>query len=376
ATSGQLPTMYTTFHTEVKKIIDAGFSADITEELKKVGYLEKMNPDLVDLVKKDGKVFGIPRDAYSLGLTANVELFRQADLLDENGVPKFPKTYEELAQTASTIKQKTGKAGMVLPTINNCGGWHFMNIAWSFGTEFMKQENGKWKATFNSPETVAALQYVKDLKWKYNALPDNALIDIPEMQKLFATDQGAMYFSAPPDVQLVEVYDMDKKKFSVGAVPEGPKGKYSLTGGKAYMFNPNATPEQIDACLKWLTITGESPEINDDQKKAIDTALKTQADDGQIVGIYTEGAWKDDERLKFVAETTGKYQNIETKMFEQYMKNDGVKIRPEEPMNCQELYKILDACIQEVITEKDSDPKALIEKANSDFQQNYLDKIS
>ncbi len=35
-------------------------------------------------------------------------------------------------ETAKVIREKTGKAGYALPTINNQGGWHFMNIAWSW----------------------------------------------------------------------------------------------------------------------------------------------------------------------------------------------------------------------------------------------------
>ncbi len=52
-----------------------------------------------------------------------------------------------------------------------------------------------------------------------------------------------------------------------------------------------------------------------------------------------------------------------------------VNFRPEEPICAQELYGILDGCIQEVLTNKDADCAALLEKANSDFQSNYLDNI-
>ena len=70
-----------------------------------------------------------------------------------------------------------------------------MNIAWSYGVDFMEQgEDGKWIATFNTPEMVEALQYIKDLKWKYNALPDNSVVDHDELTMLFATNQAAMTF--------------------------------------------------------------------------------------------------------------------------------------------------------------------------------------
>ena len=59
-----------------------------------------------------------------------------------------------------------------------------------------KGDDGKWKATFNSPEAAAALQYIKDLKWKYDVLPTNTLIDGEEYSKLFATGNAAMQIAA------------------------------------------------------------------------------------------------------------------------------------------------------------------------------------
>ncbi|MCK9478970.1 MAG: extracellular solute-binding protein [Firmicutes bacterium] len=376
ATSGQLPTLYETFHTETQKIINAKYCADITDELEKAGYLDKMNPMLKELVTKNGRVYGIPKDAYILGLTANVAMFTEAGLVDENGVPLFPKTYEELGEYASIIKKKTGKAGFIMPTMSNFGGWHFMSIAWSHGVTFMEQIDGKWTATFNTSEAASALQFIKDLKWKYDALPDNVLVDNPEMLKLFASDQGAMYFSNPADFKLFDTYGMKKENFSVGPMPEGPLGRFTLTGGKTYMFKPGVAPEQIDAALKWLEITGESPTPTAELLAVLDENYKTWAEEGQVVGIYPQNVWVNEEFVKAKANVIDKYKNIDIKFAEQFMNAKDVRVKPEEPMNCQELYKTLDACIQAVLTDKNADPATVINQANSDFQKNYLDKIS
>ena len=42
-------------------------------------------------------------------------------------------------------------------------------------------------------------------------------------------------------------------------------------------------------------------------------------------------------------------------------------------MKRRALYALLDACIQEVLTNENADCAALIQKAASDFQQNYLE---
>lgn len=140
ANAKQLPTFNYMMFTDVKANAKAGYLRDITEIMKKNGLDTALNDQMLDLVTYDGKIYGIPDNAYAQGLEINLNLFEQAGLI-ENGKPKVPNTWQELAETAKVIREKTGKAGYALPTINNQGGWHFMNIAWSYGVEFMKQEN-------------------------------------------------------------------------------------------------------------------------------------------------------------------------------------------------------------------------------------------
>ena len=37
------------------------------------------------------------------------------------------------------------------------------------------------------------------------------------------------------------------------------------------------------------------------------------------------------------------------------------------------MYKILDSCVQAVLTDENADPQALLDKAVEDFQRDYLD---
>ena len=158
AAGGQIPIVYSTNFTEVSQIISAGYSADLTKELKKQGLYDKMSKDVLDVVSKDGKVYAFPYAAYVLGLAYNVDLFEKAGLMNEDGTPKQPKDWNELAEFAVKIKNATGVPGFIFPTANNVGGWIFTSVAWSYGTEFMKKDGDKWKATFDSPEAAEALQ--------------------------------------------------------------------------------------------------------------------------------------------------------------------------------------------------------------------------
>lgn len=382
AVSDTLPTLYPCHLTETKKIINNGYAADVTDVLKGMGWLEYMDEFQLELCEKDGRYYGVPQGVYYQGLACSVELFKEAGLVDENGVPKFPQTWDEVAEYASIIKQKTGKAGFVLPTLNNCGGWHFLNIAWSYGVDFMEQgEDGNWYATFDSQECADALQWVKDLKWKWDAIPDNTLINQQEMQKLFGTLQAGMYITSGPDIYLQQTYAMPKENWSYTKIPAGPKGRYAQVGGKTNMFAKSATPEQIEAGINWLSIhQGLQPSLTAElQEESLAKQKETwqvNLDKDYIVSYPGSGLFNVPELEEKKMEMWYEMTNINPDLVITGKDKSDVNILPEEPIECQALYSVLDTIIQEVLINKDADPMALVKQANADFQANYLDEYN
>ncbi|MEG1879890.1 MAG: extracellular solute-binding protein [Oscillospiraceae bacterium] len=375
AASKQLPTVYNTFFTEIDKIVDAGYAADITEYMDKYKYSNAINNDIRDILKKDEKFYAIPQSAYSLGLMVNMNLFKQAGLLNDDGTAKIPQTYEEILETSKIIKEKTGKAGFILPTTGNMGGWLSTQIAWSFGTEFMAKEGEKWVAKFDSPEFRNFLQYIRDMRWKDNVMFEKGLIDYSEMIQLFSTNQAAMTINSTgymPTV-LVEQYGMSKDAISIGAAPAGPKGRYSLIGGDVSMIAPNATPEQIDAAFKWFEVTGASPVVTTEAVAAMEKRYELDAAKGLMVGIEGLNIWdKTSEVAKSQANVLEKYKNVNTELFKDYINMDGSTMRVEEPIKSQELYKIIDNCLQAVISDENASIDEVVKKAADNFQKNYL----
>lgn len=377
AMSGQLPTLYKTYYTEISKIINAGYAADITDMMNKLGMADALYPDVREIVEKDGKLYGIPTQLYVQGLMCNVSLFKEAGLVDADGIPTFPKNYDELVTIAKTIKEKTGKAGFALPTTTNNGGWHFMNIAWSNGVEFMAEENGKWVAKFDTQSCYDVLQYIKDLKWKHNVLPANTFMAMKDLETQFATDQLAMYFR-PADnaASLINSYGMSKDNIAYCRVPEGTAGRVAQMGGTVYMVANNATPEQKEACGRWLEFAGTSPHVDEGTEERAAKSRQLSTEKGYMVGINTMPIWNNPERREIILRLNEQFRNVDKRMFEDYEKYDTITIRPEEPQKCQELYSILDSCIQAVLTDEQADPAQLIHQAAVDFQTNYLDKIT
>lgn len=379
ASANQLPTFLNTYFTEVQQMIDAGQIADITDALKENGLYDAINPDMLELCSdENGRVYGLPQNAYAMGLYINKDIFAKAGLVNEDGSPKVPQTYQELAEYSQIIEEKTGVRGLVIPTTANCGGWVFMNIAWSFGVNFEeKQSDGTWKATFDTPQFKNAMQYIKDLRWKYNAFPDNKVIDLPEQQKIFATGQAAMMFGAPDNVPtFVRKYGMNKDHIYMARVPAGESGRYSQMGGAITIFDANNTPEETDAAVKWLMFRGQNPEITEDIEKKLRENYANSISLNSVVFPTTFfNVWVDPERKVKEESIAAEYANVNMEDYADYASFEDVTIRPEESACCQQLYAILDGMIQAVITDKNADINALTKTAVNDFQKNHLDNL-
>ena len=84
--------------------------------------------------------------------------------------------------------------------------------------------------------------------------------------------------------------------------------------------------------------------------------------------------WVNPERLKKIYEIRDKYTQVDIKDYASYYDTSDVELHVEEPMLCQQLYSVLDGCIQEVVTNENADCAKLIATACTDFQVNHLDK--
>lgn len=377
AAANQLPGLLLNLpYTEIKNVIKNGYAADITEVADEYGMRDALSPQLLNMcTDENDRLYAIPRVGYMMGIMINKELFKQAGLVNDDGTVKIPQTFEELAEYASIIKEKTGAAGFAMPTTNNVGGWILLNIAWNYGVEFEKQnEDGTWTATFDSPEFHKALEWLYDLKWNKNALPDNSVIDAKEMMSMLGTNRAAMIIGHSDWCNtLAKNYGMDKANLAIGKIPAGPAARYSQMGGSLCILSPSLTDEQKKAIFKWLAFVGLGPKIDEETLRQ---SLEVEAGQGGFIfpkELFR--VWESEERTAVRERVAADYANIDMKDFEDY-NLDGVTLRAEPEVCAQQLYSELDKVIQEILTNKDVDIPAISKKAQKDFQTNHLDKIN
>jgi ABC-type glycerol-3-phosphate transport system substrate-binding protein len=369
--SGQLPTIYEGWFTEPQKHIDNGMVKDITNELNSLGWTAKMNPSVLNILSRNGRVYGVPRDGYALGLMLNVELFRQAGLVDRDGIPLYPKTWQELAQTAKVIKDKTGMPGFLLCAKDNNGGWHFSNIAWAFGADLQEQINGKWMSQLNTPEVVAAMEFVKSLKWEYDVLtPEPTNEDWASGFVAIGTGTAAMYMAAADAVnQPTMVNGLPVTDLAIAPMPAGPGGQYSLMGGTPYEFAPDATSEEVMGALHYLEIMGRAPVVDARTIAGLEADAAMRRTNGVPV-LPSFPVWSDPAYIKAQMDSVNKYSNVDFRLYADYytMVADESNLRTEEPMLTQDMYAELTKVIQECVTSRNANVKALLDTADANFQ--------
>ena len=378
AASGQLPNMYRVPYTEPRKIIGSGYALDITDVFVGNGFDKTMNKNALSLVEKDNGYFGIPYSGYMLCMQYNVALFEEAGLVDENGVPTYPTTWEEVGEISKIIKDKTGKYGFSIATTDTWGGWHFLQIAWGFGVNFMEEVDGKFIATFDSQETINALQWYSDMKWKYDVLPVNVLLTGEDLDQLFGTQQLAMRYGGSGeniDRKMLD-YGIQIEDIGMGPIPGGEGGRFAQFGGSVYLFSKETSPEQVDACIKWINFVGEGPEAEEGYREMVEEKFQLyEAEKNGIVPTDRGGffVYEQSEQVKITNEISAKYANINPNYFMNIQ--EGVTLRPEEPMYAQQLYSTFSNLLQDVLLNENADIPALLKQAQINFQKDYLDQI-
>lgn len=371
ATAGNAPTVFESWYTEPEKLIRNGLVRDITDILEERGWLDSMSPAIRDLLSdEDGRVYGVPRDAYSLGLMINVSLFEQAGLVNEDGSVKYPTTWDEVYEYSKIIREKTGVAGFCMQASDGGGGWHWSNIAWNFGAELViVNDDGTYTSNLNTPEAIAAMEWVQKM------VADKCVTDDPTQENWgtgfdrIGTSTAAMYIAANDAVDQPSYRGMSADEFFLAPMPAGPGGHYTLMGGTPYFFSPDATDEEVNWALDYLEIMGKSPEVTDAARDGWIADAQYRADAG-IPVIQSFPAWVGavvEEQNKVVAE----YSNIDQDLWADYFdfsKEEGA-LKTEEPGDTQTMYTILNGVIQAICADPAGvDIPALMEQANADYQ--------
>ncbi|MFJ1801363.1 ABC transporter substrate-binding protein [Streptomyces sp. NPDC088180] len=348
---GQMEDVFYTYFTDTERVVSINQAADITEYVKDLKAYKDIAQPLRDAYTVDGKIYGIPRTNYSMGLLYSKPLFTKAGLDPD----KPPATWEEVQAAAKKIAALgDGTVGFAEYSAQNQGGWHFTASIYSQGGAVVS-EDGK-KATVDTPEGKAVLQNLKDMRWRDNSMGAKQLLIINDTLQMMGSGKLGMYLAAPDNVPRI-VKEAGGEYEDLAFAPM-PGGKGTLMGGDGYMFNKKATPEQIEAGLKWLEWTFLTPGqgyMND---------YARAAEDKSPVGLpeprlFTGATDAKDQELKKAS------ANVPVENYRAFIDGGQQLDMKLEPKHGQQIYAVLDGAVSAVLTKKDADIDALLKDAQA-----------
>ncbi|MET9771060.1 sugar ABC transporter substrate-binding protein [Streptomyces sp. NPDC006415] len=348
---GQMEDVFYTYFTDTERVVSINQAADITEYVKDLKAYKDIAQPLRDAYTVDGKIYGIPRTNYSMGLLYSKPLFTKAGL-DPN---KPPATWAEVQTAAKKIAALgDGTVGFAEYSAQNQGGWHFTASIYSQGGAVVS-EDGK-KATVDTPEGKAVLQNLKDMRWRDDSMGAKQLLIINDTLQMMGSGKLGMYLAAPDNVPRI-VKEAGGKYEDLAFAPM-PGGKGTLMGGDGYMFNKKATPEQIKAGLKWLEWTFLTP------GQGYMNNYARAAKDKSPVGLpeprlFTGATDAKDQELKKAS------ANVPVENYQAFIDGGQQLDMKLEPKHGQQIYAVLDGAVSAVLTKKDADIDALLKDAQT-----------
>ncbi|WP_419996201.1 ABC transporter substrate-binding protein [Streptomyces boninensis] len=361
---GTMPTTMEVPYTEPQSLIARGQVADLSAEVKKIKTFRSIRGNLLKNAQNDeGRTFGIPVEAYSLGLIYNRELFEEAGLDPD----RPPRTWDEVRTAAKTIGEKTDAAGYLQMTNDNTGGWMFSGMTYAFGGKVQVGRGKDKKAAVDGAPAKKALQLLRKMRWQDQSMGGDVLLNQAGIQEKFAAGRVGMYMDGGDAYNpMFANLDLDPKTFGVTSLPQDGGEHGTLGGGAVAVARPDASPEQRLAALKWVEYRHFQKWLDKDRAVAEAKAAKA---DGLAVGgpkLPVVDSAQDATYQAWIAP----YANAPREQFKPYLSRvDKLPVLPEPADKAQETYAALDTVVQAVLTRKDADVDALLGDAQSKIDQ-------
>jgi len=349
---GQLEDVYYVYFTDPATLIQRRQAADISNYVKDVPYLKDVRSELQDVFRdSSGKIYGLPTGNYSMGLVYNRALFTKAGLDPD----KPPATWDEVRDAAKKISSLgNGTVGYADYSKNNQGGWHLTSWIYSMGGDVATENNGTWKAAFNSDAGRKSLQTLHDMRWTDQSMGTRQLLEIADVQQMMGAGTLGMYMAGPDNIPtIVKQFEREYDDYGLTALP----GTATLGGGDGFMFNPKASPEKIKAGITWIQWKYLNPDREEERtQKSVGGSIP--------IGLPQPNLWSGEAATK-VEGIYKQYANVPQQNFQSFVdRSTSVKVKVEPP-NAQQIYTVLDGVMQSVLTKQDADFGRLLGDAES-----------
>ena len=332
--------------------VKQGFALDLTAYWNNYAEKDQFLESAMQAATIDGKIYGIPTSMYVMGLLYNKKLYQEAGLDPE----KAPANWDEFAQFAQKLtKPEKNQYGYTILGME-WADWWFEYYVWQAGGDLTtRNPDGTVTLDFSKQPAVTALQYYKDLKWKYKVVQKNVVQDYKDNQNDFFQGRSAMILFGSEGFRALVQNGMDLNEIGFAPFPAGPSGKApSQMGGTYWIVNPKTSKEKQDAAIQYIQFR-ESKEVKE-------KFLQFQSENGILPNLLS--VRKDVDPSKYL-------ENVPPTLVDSVRK--AAETTQLEYFLKERLTPYVVKAIQKVLTDEKADPLTELKKAEELAQREVVD---
>lgn len=208
--SGDMPEIAVMHRSQVPNFIGRELVEPLDDIFAEAGIdVNDFTDSAKDAITFEGKVYALPFDLHALLWHMNVDLLTEAGLVDDNGKPILPKSFEEFEEQAKIVKEKTGKNYLSL-----AGSIDVMPTRVLYSLLYQQNslpisEDGT-KATLNTPEAKKSLDFIKKI---YDDKIATASHDYPGAEQAFLNGEAAVLING---TWVIDSYNNHAQSGNVG----------------------------------------------------------------------------------------------------------------------------------------------------------------
>lgn len=360
---------FNTFATEGKTLSEHQWAANLTPLLANYEHANDFNQKLLEPMTINGNLYALPYDGYIMNIMINKKLFEAKNV----PLPTADWTWDDFYNAAkATADPAKGIAGFAIMAKGNEGGWNWTNFLYQAGGEAETVADGKVTSAFNSDAGVKAMEFLKKLRWDANALPQNWALNYNDTYNLFKQGRAAMVIGQKIE-DSVNTAGMKKEDLMVLPMPSMEKGgdHVGVMGGNYRVVNPQESPEVQQAAFNYLTLDYFNQSGLDEMKRILDERkAKNQVYFWDPTSVYYN---IDSDYGNQVKAIIAQYPDTVFSVDDQTI--SAMTGKPEATYNAQDYYAAITTAMQAVLSDKNTDVKALLDKTAKKFDTEVLSKV-
>lgn len=222
-------------------------------------------PQLVEAYKRDGKIYGLPKDWDTIALVYNKDLVAKRGMQVPDNLTWSPSgqgdTLLPLAQKLTVDRNGRNatepgfdpdNVAVYGLSVYNTDQEGYLNFMAQNGVQALDKKFGT-DFKYDDPKAVQALQYVSDLVNKYHVAPPASLTNPPKSgaNELFKRGEAAMVIAG--SWQLGDYAKAANFPMGIVPLPAGPEGSVSVFNGLSdAIYAHTEHPEEAWKLVKYL----------------------------------------------------------------------------------------------------------------------------